>query len=62
MSTKDIYENIEYLMLYNELNTRINNVTIDTRKIKPGDCYIGIKGEKMMVISFIWMHLIKEHL
>ena len=46
MSTKDIYENIEYLMLYNELNTRINNVTIDTRKIKPGDCYIGIKGEK----------------
>ena len=46
MSTKDIYENIEYLALYNALDTNINNVTIDTRKIKLNDCYIGIKGEK----------------
>ena len=44
MKTLDIYKNLEYLNLYNEINEDINKVLIDTRKIKENDCYIGIKG------------------
>lgn len=45
MNCKDIYENVKYLELFNAINAEINNVTIDTRKVVSGDCYIGIKGE-----------------
>lgn len=46
MSSRDIYENIEYINIYNEIDININKVTIDTRKVDYNDCYIGIKGEK----------------
>ena len=45
MHSIDIYNNIEYIHIYNKIDSDINNVTIDTRKIKNNDCYIGIKGE-----------------
>ncbi len=46
MKTLDIYNNIKYLKLYNEIDVLINKFTIDTRKLEFNDCYIGIKGEK----------------
>ena len=46
MKTLDIYKNIKYLSLYNEISNKINKITIDTRKVVDNDCYIGIKGEK----------------
>ena len=46
MKTMDIYKNIKYLSLYNEISNKINKITIDTRKVVDNDCYIGIKGEK----------------
>ncbi|MEG2028851.1 MAG: UDP-N-acetylmuramoyl-tripeptide--D-alanyl-D-alanine ligase, partial [Bacilli bacterium] len=46
MKSIDIYENIKYLRVFNELNVEINCVSIDTRKIQENDLYIGIKGEK----------------
>lgn len=46
MKTIDIYENVKYLSLFNEIKKDINNITIDTRKVHENDCYIGIKGEK----------------
>ena len=46
MKTLDIYKTLKYLSLFNEINTNINKITIDTRKIEKNDCYIGIKGEK----------------
>ena len=46
MKTLDIYKNIKYLSLYNEISGEINKITIDTRKVVDNDCYIGIKGEK----------------
>lgn len=46
MNTLDIYKNIKYLSLFNEVNRNINKITIDTRKVVDGDCYIGIKGDK----------------
>ncbi len=45
MNSRDIYENIKYLSLFNEIDERIENVVIDTRKVKIHDCYVGIKGE-----------------
>ena len=46
MKTLDIYKTLKYISLFNEINTNINKITIDTRKIEKNDCYIGIKGEK----------------
>lgn len=46
MKTTDIYENINCLKIFNKIDMTINNVSIDTRKIKENDLYIGIKGEK----------------
>ena len=46
MNSLDIYKEIKYLTLYNEINVEINKVLIDTRKIKKNDCYVGIKGSK----------------
>lgn len=54
MNTQAIYENISVVTVYNRVNKVINGVKIDTRKINAGDCYVGIKGEKMMAINFIW--------
>ena len=46
MKSLDIYNNIKYLSIFNEIKVFINKVTIDTRKISNNDCYIGIKGDK----------------
>ena len=46
MSLKDILNTIEYLEIYNSTEKEIENIVIDTRKVKINDCYIGIKGEK----------------
>ncbi len=46
MKSIDIYDNIKYLNLYNEVLLDINKITIDSRKVEENDCYIGIKGEK----------------
>ena len=46
MNSLDIYNNIKYLSIFNEIKVFINKVTIDTRKISNNDCYIGIKGDK----------------
>ena len=46
MKTIDIYDNIKNIKIYNEIDIEINGVTIDTRELNNGDCYIGIKGEK----------------
>lgn len=46
MKTLDIYRNLKYLSLFNEINVEINKVVIDSRKVEENDCYIGIKGEK----------------
>ena len=46
MKSLDIYNNIKYLNIFNEIDIDINKITIDSRKANDGDCYIGIKGEK----------------
>jgi UDP-N-acetylmuramoyl-tripeptide--D-alanyl-D-alanine ligase len=46
MKSIDIYKNIKSIKIYNEIDSLINNVTIDTRELNAGDCYIGVKGEK----------------
>ncbi len=45
MKTIDIYKNIEYVKIYNKIDVNINNISIDTRTINEGDCFIGIKGQ-----------------
>lgn len=45
MEMLELFKNIEYLAIYNDIDSKINNFVIDTRKVKEGDCYIGIKGE-----------------
>ena len=45
MKSVDIYNCLESLNIYNNIDLNINNITIDTRKVKDRDCYIGIKGE-----------------
>ncbi len=44
MKSIDIYKNIKSIKIYNEIDSLINNVTIDTRELNAGDCYIGVKG------------------
>ena len=46
MKTIDIYKNIKSIKIYNEIDVEINGITIDTRELNVGECYIGIKGEK----------------
>lgn len=46
MRLLDICAFLDNPIIYNENDAFINNVASDTRKIKKGDCYIGIKGEK----------------
>lgn len=46
MKSIDIYKNIKSIKIYNEIDSLINNVTIDTRELNAGDCYIGVKGER----------------
>ncbi len=45
MKTLDIYEIIESSEIINKIDVKINNISIDTRKIKKNDLYIGISGE-----------------
>ncbi len=45
MRTTDVYNNIKYTKILNKIDEEINNVSLDTRKIKNKDLYIGIKGE-----------------
>ncbi len=45
MRSIDIFENIDALEIINKIDTVINNISIDTRKIHDNDLYIGIKGE-----------------
>ena len=46
MNTLEIYKNLKIVKIINEINVDIENVTIDTRKVDEGSCFIGIKGEK----------------
>lgn len=46
MNTLEIYKNLKIVKIINEINVDIENVTIDTRKVDKGSCFIGIKGEK----------------
>ena len=46
MNTLEIYKNLKIVKIINEINVDIENVTIDTRKVEKGSCFIGIKGEK----------------
>ena len=46
MNTLEIYKNLKIVKIINEINVNIENVTIDTRKVDEGSCFIGIKGEK----------------
>lgn len=46
MNTLEIYKNLKIVKIINEINIDIENVTIDTRKVEKGSCFIGIKGEK----------------
>lgn len=46
MNTLEIYKNLKTVKIINEINVDIENVTIDTRKVEKGSCFIGIKGEK----------------
>lgn len=45
MKTVDIYQNVDSLKILNEIDSEINKVLIDTRKIQEGDLYVAIKGE-----------------
>ena len=45
MKSIDIYENIDAVEIINKIDTVINNISIDTRKIHDNDLYVGIKGE-----------------
>lgn len=46
MNSLAIYENIEYVKVYNKISVELNGFKTDTRKVNVGDCYIAIKGEK----------------
>jgi UDP-N-acetylmuramoyl-tripeptide--D-alanyl-D-alanine ligase len=46
MNTLEIYKNLKIVKIINEINVDIENVTIDTRKVEKGSCFIGIKGKK----------------
>lgn len=46
MKSIEIYKNIKYIKIFNEISIEINNISIDTRNINNGDCFIGVKGEK----------------
>lgn len=46
MNTLEIYKNLKIVKIINEINVDIENVTIDTRKVEKGSCFIGIRGEK----------------
>lgn len=45
MKSEEIYNNVNYLTIYNKIDIDINKITIDSRKVQENDCYIGIKGE-----------------
>lgn len=44
MNSMDIYKNIKYLKILNEINVDIKFVEKDTRAIKKNSIYVGIKG------------------
>lgn len=46
MNLDNILKNITYKKVINRQNFEINKVCIDTRKIKPNDLFVGIKGKK----------------
>ncbi|MEG1288431.1 MAG: UDP-N-acetylmuramoyl-tripeptide--D-alanyl-D-alanine ligase, partial [Bacilli bacterium] len=46
MKSLDIYKNVKYLKIINNIDVEINSISIDTRKILDLDAYVGIKGEK----------------
>ena len=46
MNLKEIIEYINGKLIYGDINKKITNIKIDSRKIKKGDTFIGIKGEK----------------
>ncbi len=43
---KDIIEKCDGKLIYGNLNLECNSFSKDTRTLKKGDIYIGIKGEK----------------
>ena len=47
MNLYDILKNIHYKKILNIQDITINNIVIDTKKIKEGDIFIGIKGERI---------------
>ena len=53
MKVKQILETIKGELLIGNLEDESNCFSKDTRIIKPGDTYIGIKGEKFNG-NFFW--------
>ena len=47
MKIKDILGINEAKLLFGNIDTVLDNFTIDTRKIKEGDTFLGIKGENV---------------
>ena len=45
MQTSNLYNILDIKKIYHKIDGVINNFSIDTRKVKLNDCYIGIKGE-----------------
>ncbi len=46
MKSIEIYKNVKYIKIFNEVDIDINSISIDTRTINKNDCFIGVKGEK----------------
>lgn len=46
MKSVEVYKNVKYIKIFNEVDIDINSISIDTRTINKNDCFIGVKGEK----------------
>ena len=45
MNLEEVIKFVDGKVICGDLNTKINNIKIDSRKIKKGDTFIGIKGD-----------------
>uniref|UniRef100_A0A7C4U729 UDP-N-acetylmuramoyl-L-alanyl-D-glutamate--2,6-diaminopimelate ligase n=1 Tax=candidate division WOR-3 bacterium TaxID=2052148 RepID=A0A7C4U729_UNCW3 len=53
MKTKEILNNLKFIEVVGEIPEKINEVKIDSKNVKNGDCFVAIKGEKLDGHSFI---------
>ncbi len=59
MFLKDIYENIDELKIYNEINVEVDFFAIDTRLVRENGVYVGINGENYNGSLFYMEALLK---